>query len=161
VQVRERHWWEFWAEARNECRPRMGFLPVCEQRGRHVTRSSCRPSSHSLLRTVRRTSLQFQFAHPPRPFLNPEEIWYKISMTSPAVRASGGPTHPSRARPRTRSPHLRSRGATRSRPFAVQSSSKQTWVNSNNPIRTRMSKVSTQTQNLRAEPAIISARHPW
>ena len=63
--------------------------------------------------------------------------------------------------PPDRSPHLRSRSATRSRPFAVQSSSKQTCVNSNNPIRSRMSKASSQTQNLRAEPSIISARHPW
>ena len=89
VQVRERPWWKFWAEARNECRPRMGFLPVCEQRGRHVTRSSCRPCRHPL------TLFFGQFKEPPcrfnlptrhAHFLNPEEISYKLSMTSPAVR---------------------------------------------------------------------------
>ena len=36
--------WGFWADARNERRPRIGSL--CERRGRHVTRSSCRLCRH-------------------------------------------------------------------------------------------------------------------
>jgi hypothetical protein len=43
----DRPLWEFWAEARNERRARMGSL--CERRGRHVTRSFCGPLPPSSL----------------------------------------------------------------------------------------------------------------
>ena len=59
-----------------------------------------------------------------------------------------GPPTPSRVR--SPSPHLRSRSATRSRPFAVQPSSKRTCVNRSNP---RMSRSLFPVHNLRADPS--------
>jgi hypothetical protein len=67
-----------------------------------------------------------------------------------------GPPTPSRVR--SPSPHLRSRSATRSRPFAVQPSSKRTCVNRSNP---RMSRSLFPVHNLRADlpPPIVSTEH--
>ena len=107
--------WEFWAEA-TQASSEMRSL--CERRGqgRHVTRSSCRPAAilPFSLRTVQRTNCRFNFA---------SQLVFKENFDdephSPMV-VSLLQVGPSRACPRTHVPHLRSRSATCSRPFAVQ-----------------------------------------
>ena len=67
--------WEFWAEARNERRARMGSL--CERRGRHVTRSFCRPCRHPPafpFGRFKEPPFRFNFAHPPLPVQVPKKL---------------------------------------------------------------------------------------
>ena len=79
--------WEFWAGARNERRPRMGSL--CEQRGRHVTHSSCRPCRHPLALSFGRFKeppCRFKICPPATPSFRVKIKSYYLSMMSFAVR---------------------------------------------------------------------------
>ena len=106
---------EFWAEA-TQASSEMRSLCERRCRGRHVTRSSCRPAAilPFSLRTVQRTNCRFNFA---------SQLVFKENFDdephSP-MAVSLLQVGPSRACPRTHVPHLRSRSATCSRPFAVQ-----------------------------------------
>jgi hypothetical protein len=83
--------------------------------------SSLPPSSYSHFGRFKEPPCRFKFAHPPLPVVNIQVSFDDEPRSPMAVSPlQVGPTHPSRARPRTRVPHLRSRSATRSRPFAVQ-----------------------------------------
>jgi hypothetical protein len=122
------------------------------------------PSSRFLLRTVQRTYLPLQFYPPATPSF--QDLGKFVSFVDDDLAVRGQPAgssplhcftcaHSSQAL-RARSPHLRSRSATCSHPFAVRSGSRQTCVNS-----PRMSRVPFLTHNLRADPPMfISARHP-
>jgi hypothetical protein len=71
--------WDFWAEARNERRARMGSLlgSLCERRGRHVTRSFCRPCRHPPafpFGWFKEPPFRFNFAHPPLPVQIPKKL---------------------------------------------------------------------------------------
>ena len=107
------------------------------------------PSSRFLLRTVQRTYLPFQFYPPATPSF--QVLKKFVSFVDDDLAVRGQPAHFTASRAPTRRklapghPHLRSRSATRSRPFAVQSSGRQTCVNS-----LRMSRVPFLTHNLRA-----------
>ena len=134
-----------------------------DERGWHVTRSSRCPCRHPLAFSFgrfKRTYLPFQFYPPATPSFQVLKKFVSFVDDDLAVRKQ--PAHftasraPTRRKLAPRHPHLRSRSATRSRPFAVQSSGRQTCVNS-----PRMSRVPYLTHNLRADPPMfISARHP-
>jgi hypothetical protein len=131
-----------------------------DERGWHVTCSPCRhPLAFSFGR-FKEPTCRFNFT---RPLLQVfQDLGKFVSFVDDDLAVRGQPAHFTASRAPTRRklapihPHLRSRSATRSRPFAVQSSGRQTCVNS-----PRMSRVPFLTHNLRADPPMfISARHP-
>ena len=145
------------------CRPRMGFLPVCEQRGRHVTRSSCRPCRHPLTLSIGRFKeppCRFKICPPTTPSFR---VKNKIVLFVDDELCGPRAISPLQVGPPTRrelapghAVLIFDREALRAPArFAVHSSNRQTYVNSNYP---RISKESFQTHNLRADPSSIMRR---
>ncbi|KAH9985024.1 hypothetical protein BJV77DRAFT_140758 [Russula vinacea] len=101
---------------------------LCERRGWHVTLLPCLPCRHpfspdgskNLPTALRKSCLPACSVRIPKQF--GDELRSPTTVSPLQV-----PAHPSRARPRIYTPHLRSRSATRPRPLVVQFTSRK-WA---------------------------------